>query len=75
MVAVPALRPKTNPFASTNAIDGLLLLQVPPLPVVNNWLTVPAHIEADPVIVPALVPGPTLILYEVNDDPQVLEIK
>lgn len=75
MVAVPALKPKTNPLASTMATDGVLLLHVPPLPVVNNCVTLPAHIEGDPVMVPALVPGPTVTLYEVNDEPQVLEIK
>lgn len=75
MVVVPGLNPKTNPFASIKATDGLLLLHVPPLPVVNNCVTVPAHIEEDPVIVPAFTPGLTLILYDVNDEPQVFEIK
>jgi hypothetical protein len=60
MVVVPGFKPKTNPLASTMAIDGLLLLHAPPLPVVNNWVTVPAHMEEDPVMVPALAPGLTL---------------
>lgn len=75
MVVVPGLKPKTNPFASTIATAGALLLHVPPLPVVNNWVTVPAHIEGEPVIVPALAPGLMLTLYDVNDEPQLLEIK
>jgi hypothetical protein len=57
------------------ATVGVLLLHVPPLPVVNSWVTVPAHIDGDPVIVPALAPGLTVILYDVNDEPQLLEIK
>lgn len=73
---VPALNPKTNPLGSTKATPGLLLLHVPPLlPLVNNWLTVPAHIADKPVIVPALAPGFTVILYDVNDDPQLFAIK
>ena len=75
MVVVPGLKPRTNPLASTIATVGVLLLHVPPLPVVNNWVTVPAHIEGAPVIVPALAPGLTVTLYDVNEEPQLLEIK
>lgn len=68
--------PKTNPFASINATARLLLLHVPPgVPVVNNGITEPAHMDEDPIIVPALAPGFTVILYEVNDDPQLFETK
>lgn len=73
---VPGLKPKTNPVGSTNATAGLLVLQVPPLlPVVNNWVAVLAHMAEDPMIVPALAPGFTVTLYDVNDDPQVFVIK
>ena len=75
MVVVPALKPKTNPFASTIATEVLLLPHVPLVPVVNNWVTVPGHIDENPVIVPAFAPGFTFTLYDVNDDPQELEIK
>ncbi len=74
MVAVPVPTPKTNPFASTNATDELLLLHDPPgVPLLSKLMDEPVHTDDGPLIVPALAAGLTFTLYVANDDPQIFE--
>lgn len=54
MVTVPAVRAVTLPVAGfTEAMDALLLLQLPPVPVVVKVADVPAHNGDVPLMVPA----------------------
>ena len=50
ILAVPAASPVTTPPASTLAVDGLLLAQVPPVEVVDNVAVEPTHTVAVPVM-------------------------
>lgn len=72
MVVVPVALPLTTPAAVTLAIDGLLLLQVPPVPVVVNVLVVPTHIIGVPLIVPADGDRLTVITFVAIALPQLL---
>jgi len=56
---VPPDRPSTLPNVSTEAIVGLLLLQVPPVPVVARAKLTPAQAPAGPVTVPGTGAGDT----------------
>lgn len=67
MVAVPAATPVTNPVTgSTDATEGLLLLQLPPpFPVLVNGIVDSAHKVAAPPTVPAF--GNALIVISAVD--------
>ena len=61
--------PVTRPVpGSTDAIAGVLLVQVPPVtPLVLNWVVAPAHMTEDkPVMVPALGLGLMVIVNVVG---------
>ena len=49
--------PRTVPVVLTEAIDGLLLLQVPPAAASVRAMVVPAHTVAGPDMVPAFGSG------------------
>ena len=53
LVAVPAAIPLTSPEADTVATDGLPDDQVPPAVLSVNWLVVPVHTVASPLIAAA----------------------
>jgi hypothetical protein len=61
MVAVPPLMPLTRPVNSpTVATEVLLLVQNPPVAVVDRVPVLPAHRLAGPLMVPALGSGVTV---------------
>ena len=66
ILAVPALTPVTDPeLASTEAIPGALLLQVPPgLPLLEKVEVAPMHKAAAPLNVPAFTFGLTVTACE-----------
>lgn len=68
MIALPAATPVTTPLvALTEAIDGLLLLHVPPvLPLLPNDVESPAQRVEAPVTTPAFGTGFTVIAAEVE---------
>jgi hypothetical protein len=74
MVALPGARPVTTPeIASTDATEGLLLIQVPPtLPLLVSVVANPAQTDVLPLIVPAFGSGFTLIWYVVLAVPHTL---
>ena len=54
MVSVPVDIPVTSPVALFTLAKPLLLLQEPSNTVLDRDMVVPAHMMADPVMVPAL---------------------
>jgi hypothetical protein len=72
MRAVPAARPVTTPPPETVAIVLVVLLQAPPVTVATKVSVVPTHTAEEPVTVPAVGNGFTLILSVTNAVPQVL---
>jgi hypothetical protein len=74
MIAVPCELPLTTPPLVTEAIDDELLLQVPP-EVVLDKVTVELKQTAEgPLILPATVSPVTIIVLEVDTEPQVFVI-
>ncbi len=60
-MAVPAVTPVTTPFASTVAVEVLLLVHVPPAsPLLIKAIVVPRQTEEAPLMVPALAFGETV---------------
>ena len=72
MVTVPADTPVTLPDASILAIDGLLLVQVPPVEDSVKVMLAPTQTPVGPPIVPGTGNGFTLILWLATPDPQAL---
>ena len=63
IVAVPVPVPKTTPFASTIAMEALLVLHTPPgVPVVLKAMVELVHTLEGPLIVPAFAAGLTFTL-------------
>ena len=56
MVTVPALNPWTDPDELTEAIDGLLLDQAPPVMVSVNDMLDPAQTVDEPLMLPMAGP-------------------
>lgn len=50
IVAIPAVTPPATPVEPTVAIDGLLLLHVPPAGVAVSVIVLPAHTLPGPLI-------------------------
>ena len=50
MIVTPLATPVTTPFTSTDAIAVLLLLQEPPIVVVDKDVVAPTHTALVPVI-------------------------
>lgn len=68
MVALPVATPVTTPVAEfTVAAAGLLLLQVPPVPLVVNGVDKPAHTVDAPLTVPAFATALTVMVAEAED--------
>ncbi len=68
MVALPAATAVTTPDAEfTDAAAGLLLLQVPPVPVLVNVVDKPAHTVAAPLTTPAFGSALTVIIVDADE--------
>ena len=72
MVAEPPATPVATPEASIVAMEMSLLLQLPPVAVLESVTEVPGHTEAKPVILPALGAGLTDIGADVETEPQLV---
>ena len=71
-MALPAAIPVTIPVALTVAFVTSLLLQVPPLTDAVRVDEVPMHTVVEPLIVPALGAGFTVIACVAEPVPQLL---
>ena len=71
MVVTPAVNPLTTPAVLTLAIDGVLLLQVPPEEAWLKVMVLPEQTEDGPVIAPIEVEDVTLINATATAVPQV----
>ena len=67
--AIAVAEPDALPIVATR---GLLLLQVPPVPVVVYIVVAPAHSNAAPLMVPAPGSGLTVTAFVVLTVPQLL---
>jgi hypothetical protein len=74
IVEVPEETPVTIPFVElTVATAGLLLLQVPPLPVLVNGVVKPEQTLAAPLAIPAFGAGVTMMIADAMAFPQVVD--
>ena len=71
---MPGVRPVTTPPGLTLAVDGLLLLQVPPEvpPVADKPIVWPMHTLPAPVMVPALGAVVMVITFVADTLPHAL---
>ena len=68
-MAVPAVTPVTVP--PITVAEALLLLQVPPVVVLDNTVVAPTQTVDEPVMTPALVAAPMVIVLVVVAVPQI----
>jgi hypothetical protein len=71
---LPEPTPETTPVDEpTDATDGLLLLQAPPVVVLLSVVVAPVHTEPAPVIAPAEVAALTVTTFVAVALPQPLD--
>ena len=65
-MTLPAAMPVTKPVLLTVAINGLLVLHVPPGVELVNWVVVPTQVEPLPALADTLGKASTVIVTDIE---------